>query len=250
MGRTGGVILLSLATLAALLAFVVVAARVVEQGDARLAEAKLDFVLGDMDETIERNLQLGLPLAELQQIEPLLEEVLASTPGLLAVDVFSQTGITLFSTDRGAVGEPVPPPWLEAIGNRRGAARWRATEPETITLGGPLINDFDQTEGWVALIIDKDALVLPLTRVPTLLVAAAPITLGASVIAGIIGFLVMRRRDHDMEGALAAISRHEPIADPATPLGSSSNEAVVTALAATRTLETAAEELRRLDAEV
>ena len=136
MGRTSGLFLCALVPVLAIVAFVILAARVVERSDAALGTAGLEFLLSGIDRTVELNLQLGLPLTELQQIDTILENAVAATPDVLAADVITQAGVTLFSTDRGAVGEPIPAAWADAIAGSRGA--WRALERQTVTFGEPI----------------------------------------------------------------------------------------------------------------
>ncbi|MCF3935668.1 hypothetical protein L1787_19935 [Acuticoccus sp. M5D2P5] len=250
MGRIGGLALVLFATLAALTAFVVVAARTVEQGDRALGGAELDFVLGETEQTIERNLQLGLPLAELQQVEPLLERALAHAQSVIAADVFSQNGTTLFSTDRGAVGEPVPEAWREAIANRRTHQSWQAEEPQTMTIGRPLANDFNHVEGWVALIVDRASLAAPLSLLGPLLAQNGVIIALAGLAALILGAVLIPRRDAAILAAHAAILAKEPPRDAREPIGASAGVAIARVREAEAVLDTAAGELQRLDEEV
>ncbi|WP_108659361.1 hypothetical protein [Acuticoccus kandeliae] len=250
MGRTGGLVLVTIVIFAALIAFVAVAARTVEQGDAALGAAELDFVLSETEQTIERNLQLGLPLGELQQVEPLLERALARTPSIIAADVFSQNGITVFSTDRGAVGEPVPPAWMSAISDQRVRLRWQADEPQTITIGRTLANDFNQTEGWVALIVDRAALAAPLSLLTPLLSAQAPLIGLIALAVLVLGLVVLPRHDRPIEAAHAALRAKEPIAGTDEPVGASVDAAIRRTEEARRVLDTASDELQRLDEQV
>ena len=80
-------IILAGISLGALAAFIVVAARTVEQGEISLAEARLNFVLSEVGQTVERSLQLGLPLNDLEQVAPLLVRARESAPGILAADI-------------------------------------------------------------------------------------------------------------------------------------------------------------------
>ncbi|MEM8854737.1 MAG: hypothetical protein AAGD34_13630 [Pseudomonadota bacterium] len=196
-----------IAAIVAMVGFAAVAARVVERGEEALAEARLGVVLTKADETIERGLQLGLPLSELQQVEPVLDRAIATSDDILAVDVFSQTGVTVFSTDRGAVGQPVPQAWTNAIAEHRNRLPWRASERETETIGTDATNDFGQTEGWVALILARDALTSPLSRLPPVLTKAwALILVGAAVMA-LVGTLILRGLRRPFERAEAALAQ-------------------------------------------
>ncbi|MEM8551735.1 MAG: hypothetical protein AAGF45_05095 [Pseudomonadota bacterium] len=139
-----------------------IAARTLERAQAQLAESRYDFLLSRTVEALERNLALGLPLAELDKAPPLLEQILARAPSVLAADVLNSEGVTIFSTDRGSVGEPVPDAWLSAIDEQRGDV-WRTQTPTSVTVGRALKNDFGQIAGWAAIILDRRELPAPLS---------------------------------------------------------------------------------------
>jgi hypothetical protein len=61
-----------------------------------------------------------------------------------------ETGRSLFSTDRGTVGEEAPTTWSTAI-QMTGGQRWTVVEREAIVIGVPIVNDFERTVGYVAL---------------------------------------------------------------------------------------------------
>src|SRR5690242_15492255 len=81
----------------------------------RTAEANVDFLLTQLRNTIEANVDLGLPLADIRIVQDLIERSEASDHQVLALEVFSPAGISLFNTDRGSIGETVSPAWQEAI---------------------------------------------------------------------------------------------------------------------------------------
>lgn len=252
MGSTRGASLLAGVVLAALIALVLTSARTVEDGEIALAEAKLDFILLETEGTIERNLGLGLPLDELQQVEPLLERTVGRAPEILEVDVFSTAGVTLFSTDRGAVGEAVPLAWIAAITEEQGLTRWRARERETTTLGVPLLNDFGRTEGFIALILTGNALAVPLSRVPELLLAAAPVLAGVVTLAALLGALIGGRADRRLAVAAEALRTREAerLDGDGTALGEAVAAAIRRSTRAGEEVDAAALEMRRIDAEI
>ncbi|UOM32909.1 PDC sensor domain-containing protein [Acuticoccus sp. I52.16.1] len=248
MGRTSGFFLCALVPILALAGFVVVAARVIERSDAALGAAGLQFLLSGAARTVELNLQLGLPLVELQQVDTILENAVASTPDVLAADVIGRNGVTLFSTDRGAVGEPVPRAWAAAMADGRGA--WKARERETVTLGQPIMNDFGQLEGWVAIIVDADRLTPPLSRTQGLFVAAAPAIGAAMLLAVLFGTLVAMRSARRVDRVAKHLRGREPVVHPLTLLEDAANAAVHGLKDAEERVERVQRDLRRLDAEI
>lgn len=248
MGRTGSLFLCALIPILALAGFVVVAARVIERSDAALGAGGLQFLLSGVARTVELNLQLGLPLNELQHLDAILENAVASTPDVLAADVIGQAGVTLFSTDRGAVGEPVPRAWADAIADARGG--WRARERETVTFGQPITNDFGQFEGWVAIIVDADRLAPPLSRTQNLFVSAAPAIGLAMLVAVGLGVAVSLRSGRRIEANGLHLRAREPLARPRSVLDSATNAAIAGLKHAEERVERVQKELRRLDAEL
>ncbi len=168
------------------IAYTLVATRTMERSAAQLAAAQFDFILSRADESIERSLHLGLSLTEVNQASAALERAMSRSSSILGADVISIDGTTIYSTDRGALGEPIPDLWRIAIDDRHDDL-WLAESFEAVTMGRPITNDFGQIEGWAALIIDRDALSAPLSEAPRtfqmMLPAIILVALGALVAA-------------------------------------------------------------------
>ncbi|MEM0908455.1 MAG: hypothetical protein AAGJ94_13890 [Pseudomonadota bacterium] len=252
MGQLGRAFFFALAVAIGLGGFVLTGARMLERSNTAVAEAQYDYVLARAEGAMERGLQLGLPLRELEQALPVLERTINAAPQVLAADVFSPSGVTLFSTDRGAMGEPVPPPWLVAIDERRGET-WQEVGRHQVTMGRAVVNDFGLVEGWAALIVDRDALTtpfslaLPILRDGLLIIFAA--ALGAALI-GAVDSVGVKRRTRDA----IAILTEEPTTKDHSSHGDPFIDAVEAAAAATRAthhqLSAATSKMQTLDAEV
>lgn len=250
MGRTLSAFFVAISVFAGLVGFVLVGARTLERYANLVSEAQYDFVLSRANEAVERSLQIGLPLSEIEQTLPILEFAVARAPGVLAADVFSPLGVTLFSTDRGAMGEPVPDDWLRAIEDRRDEG-WRAAESDQVTIGRPILNDFSQVAGWSALIVERGAVSTPLSLAPLLLRSAIPVVIIAALIAAAIAALDrlgLSLRHRRLEGVIEA-------GDPAAhTVVAPFDEAVWRALARSREADRdvleARARMQALDAEV
>lgn len=116
----------------------------------RLAETRFLFVSQSLKTALELNIGLGFPLAELRVSQDLIEREKADDDQILAIEVLDETGRSLFSTDRGTVGEEAPADWSQAIQMTSGQ-RWTVVERDAIVIGVPIVNDFEQTVGYVAL---------------------------------------------------------------------------------------------------
>lgn len=243
------VILLTTAVLALLL-LVTSMARVLERGEVSLGNAQIGFVLADLDRTIERNLSLGLPLSELQPIERILEQTVANNGELLAIEVLSPAGTALYSTDRGAVGEPIPPAWEQAIEERLPGRPWRVDHLGTVVIGTSIDNDFGKTAGWITLILDDSVQPPAGHLLPGIMARAAPYLIGALLFTlllalvagtGLARHFLRFARQVDKQGDL------RPGADPATvalPL------ALTTVNRARKEIDATVETLRQIDGEI
>lgn len=250
MGRLATTVLVVVATLLGLVGFVLVSARILERTESEIAQAQFNYVLARADEAVERSLQLGLPLTELEQTVPVLERILLRAPAVEAADVFSNAGITIFSTDRGAVGEPIPEPWRVAIREAHGEA-WSAQDSQRLTLSREISNDFGRPAGWAAITIDRNAMTPPLTLFGSALrVGAGAIVLAALVAGLLVGFdrIGLSRRRTDLENAIEeADARLITVPDA---FGVLTGRAIARAAETDKLLETARGKMQALDAEV
>ncbi|MGM0561724.1 MAG: hypothetical protein ACQETX_11725 [Pseudomonadota bacterium] len=108
-------------------------------------EERLEFQLENLRADIEANLQLGFPIDEITPAQDLIEEARRNDPTLLALDIFTtEDGTSLYSTDRGVIGEAVPASWLEAV-EAAGNGRWTHDSRGEMLLGLPIRNDLGES---------------------------------------------------------------------------------------------------------
>jgi hypothetical protein len=122
----------------------------------RAVEANTDFVLTELREAMEASASLGLALRDVPVAQDLIERARFNSPDILAVEVFEVSGISLFNTDRGSIGEPVTGDWLEAIRLRDGR-RWRLEQLGALVVGDEIRNDFGEPVGYVAITLSDAA---------------------------------------------------------------------------------------------
>jgi hypothetical protein len=123
----------------------------------RTTEANVDFLLTQLRNTIEANVGLGLPLADIRVVQDLIERAKLTDDQVLAVEVFSPDGISLFNTDRGSIGEAIPPVWRDSVRYRIANERWRVEELGNIVVGAVIRNDFAEPVGYLALTVSGAA---------------------------------------------------------------------------------------------
>lgn len=123
----------------------------------RTTEANVDFLLTQLRGTIEANASLGLPLSDVRVVQDLIERAKATDDQVLAVEVFSPDGVSLFNTDRGSIGEPISPLWQNAIRYRVENERWRVEELGNIVVGSIIRNDFAEPIGYLSVMVSGEA---------------------------------------------------------------------------------------------
>lgn len=219
-----------------------------------LARERFGFVLYDLKSTIENNIGLGFELADLRLLQDIIEREKVRDDQILSIEVFDPAGTTLFSTDRGNIGDAIPDEWQRARGQSGGGAGWRVVEREAIVLGLPIVNDFDRTVGQVALSYSLsyyDNRIADIagrlgTRYAAVILLLVPI-----LAVGV--FLVLRSTRHAfarMEGILVRL--RDPAVTPAEAANDSSLQPVFRQAAA-RTAEAlgdirrATQDVQRLD---
>lgn len=116
----------------------------------QLRQAQLEVALQQLRDRLEVNLALGFELGDNVNAQALLEDLLAADASLLSVEVFDETAISLFSTDRGVIGEKVPALWEQAA---QASARqaWRVRGDDAFTLGLPVRGSFGEVTGQISI---------------------------------------------------------------------------------------------------
>lgn len=153
--RSRIVLTLSLSAAAALVLAALLVFGALDRLRVRAAEASTDFVLTQLRAAVESSVSLGLALPDIPAAQDLIERARASTPEILAVEIFSADGVSVFNTDRGSLGEPITEAWREA--RRRAAGRWRLEEFGSIVVGADIRNDFGAPVGGIAVTVSGAA---------------------------------------------------------------------------------------------
>ncbi|MBU0826419.1 MAG: hypothetical protein KKB95_13625 [Gammaproteobacteria bacterium] len=132
-----------------LIAFLLLNIRTHEEQN--IQRARLALTLSALQESIEGDLALGLDLPDHRAIQPKLERALSGDRQLYAIDVVDRTGVALFSTDRGAIGEPLHPrAAMAADAGTRNDRPWTALIGTEAVTGLPLHNAFGEVVGHIS----------------------------------------------------------------------------------------------------
>ena len=129
-----------------------------ERTFADLLTSRFQFVVNDVRQRIETQMDLGLALVNLENVTEELEAYLRNDEQILSIEVFEETGTVLFSTDPSFVGDLVSEDWVIAWRTNRGKTLWSALENDAGVVGVPLRNNLNQDVGSLALRYSREFL--------------------------------------------------------------------------------------------
>ena len=123
----------------------------------RLEQAETDsslreryrVILFDLRENLQTNISLGFELADNPTAQARLEELLTRDASFQVIEIYDNEDVSLFSTDRGSVGEKIQDAWRSArVRNPNG---WTVQKERETVVGIPIRNAFDEIAGYLAL---------------------------------------------------------------------------------------------------
>lgn len=181
--RTGAVIAATVAL--AVLLSVLLAGLKFERTLRDVTASRLSVVADEVRRRVEYGLTLGLDLAELVDVQNLIERA-AEPEEILGAEVVDDRGTVLFASEQATVGKPSPTVWEDPGGPIAGGIRQKL-DGDAMILGAGIRNSFGQTVGEVVIrsslagMRQRVALVERELTGGTLLMvgAAALVTLGA-----------------------------------------------------------------------
>ena len=115
-----------------------------------LVQSRYSFVVFSIKKRVEDNLNLGLALRQVRQVQDILEREKMRDPQVLGIAVYDSRGEDLFDTDRGAIGGMVSPALVESLRGSPTQA-FGATDDDALVVGLPLVNNLGKVEGGVVL---------------------------------------------------------------------------------------------------
>ena len=234
----------------------VLSAHMFERTLSDFLTSRFEFELNDVRQRIETQMDLGIELADLQSVPDELGEYLRADEQILSIEVFDETGIVLFSTDPSFVGDLVTEEWVAAWRASRGRKVWSDLERDARVVGVPLRDNLGRDVGSLALRYSREFFDENVaTQTARLLVIGAIVVLGMAPLS-ILGAMILLRglrtelrdlresmddvRNRRQEGPALTRTRteHPELAAFAT-----------TVLAAHDDIDTAIDEIQRLDEE-
>ena len=164
---------------------------------ADVLASRFEFVLNDLRQRIETQMDLGLALPVLQGVPEELEEYLQADEQLLSIEVFDDTGIVLFSTDPSFVGDLVAEEWILAWRASRGQEVWSDIQRDARVVGVPMHDNLGRNVGSIALRYSRDFFDDNVTaQASRLLIIGVTVVLGMAPFS-ILGAMILLRRLRD-----------------------------------------------------
>lgn len=158
-----------------------------ERVSIEIERARVANLLTTLRTATEANLAIGLSLDQISPLQARIEREKASDPSVLAVDVFNANGRALYSTDRGLIGENVPPGWAERL---KGSGIWQTTERGDTVFGTHFENDLGVAGGLAVTVSDRSRIARSDRLGVSLLGLALGLLAGGAVVAGSAAALV------------------------------------------------------------
>lgn len=182
------------------------------------AQTNVDFVLGQLRNSMEANVNLGLPLQDIRLAQDLIEEVRAGDPQILAVEIISAAGLSQFNTDRGSIGEPIRSSWQEAITHANDHGGWSVQEFGDLVVGEVIRNDFGEPVGYIAITLAGQSREdYASTIAVTMLSFSAFILPLALLVVAAAALMILRHASTNLRQTLRRLT--EPAPSPAVTFG-------------------------------
>lgn len=224
---------------------------------ADVLSSRFEFVLSEIRQRLETQMDLGLALPVLQGVPEELEKHLRADEQLLSIEVFDETGIVLFSTDPSFVGDLVAEEWILAWRTTRADGKaWSDQERDSRVVGVPLRDNLGRDVGSVVLRYSRnffnDGVISQASRLLTIGVA---VVLGMAPLSILGAIFLLRPLRDDLRSLRESVEDMANRRWDGEALGK--REAMdpefaafaATALSAHHTIDEAIAEIRRLDEE-
>lgn len=166
------------------------------QEEEAIQRSRILLTLTQLRESIESEMALGFDLPDNTRIQPLIDRALEGDHQIHAIDVVDVSGMALFSTDRGVVGEGWQPQVGEAAqAGLRADRDWAASlAGGEAVIGIPLHSAFGEAVGQISVTyaVQSHARALAGAGAPVLAVLSnsmVQVTAGLLVVVALIGWM-------------------------------------------------------------
>lgn len=177
--------------------------------------SRFEFVVNDIRQRIETQLDLGLGLSSIQNIPESMGVYVRGDPQIFTIEVFDDSGTVIHSTDTSFEGDLVTEEWMQAWRESGDEGVWALLQRDAGVVGASLRNSFDQEVGSVALRYSRQFLDDSVMNRGSNLLAAGVVVVLVTLILALIGSLLILRRplrdladlDASIRGVIRKLSR-------------------------------------------
>lgn len=174
---------------------------------AEFLSTRFEFVVTNLRQRIETKMDLGLALANIENIPEMMGGYLQDDPQIFTIEVFDTTGTVLYSTDTSFEGDLVVEQWLQAWQATSEDGIWNLFERDAGVVGAVLRDNFNQEVGSLALRYSRDFLDNTVSaHGKRLLVFAASSIVAIALIALFGALLILRRPMRDLADLGVAVT--------------------------------------------
>lgn len=175
-----------------------------------LMQSRLAFLVQDLRDTLEFGLDLGLDPAAMANTAAILTREAAQDPHILSISVFNEQGRILYQYQSKLLDlhpvTPLTPAWLEIVLQTASKTPQHISDPETLMVGIPLINNFGRTVGGLILRYDRSFHDQELQQTLfNLIRVALLILIAASLVALLSVWLLFRSTRHELRQVCIAL---------------------------------------------
>ena len=223
---------------------------------ADFLSSRFEFELNDVRQHIQTQMDLGIPLTDLQSIPEDLEEYRQADEQILSIEIFDETGIVLFSTDPSFVGDLVTEEWVAAWRAGRAQQVWSDLERDARVVGVPLRDNLGRDVGSLALRYSRDFFDETVAeQTARLVLIGAGVVLGTVPLSILGGMITLRGLRGELRRLCQSLDEVTNQQTDGPALGRARTDHpelaafATTALAAHDDIDAAIREIRRLDEE-
>ena len=214
--------------------------------------SRYKFVIDEIRQHVETNLNIGIALTDLQDINREIIKHRQTDDQILSIEIFDSNGTVLFSTDPSFVSDQVSDRWWRA--SRSQQQVWAHSERDARVVGGPIYDGFGQNVGSVALRYTRiffDHHVAAQTYYLMIVCAVVVVIMLVFSMLGAIGSVRSVRADiRDLGDALNDLSKGRDgggVQERTQTTHPEFADFAATVLTAQRDIDNAIQEIRRLD---
>ena len=173
---------------------------------AEFLSTRFEFVVTDLRQRIETQMDLGLALSSIENIPEIMESYLEDDPQIFTIEVFDPTGTVLYSTDTSFEGDLVVEGWLQAWRDADSGGIWSRFERDAGVVGAVLRDNFDQEVGSIALRYSREFLDSTVSAHSSKLFVFGTVNIVAITFLALLGaLLILKRPLRDLTGLSGAV---------------------------------------------